>query len=399
MKSSHQLPSIRLLFLGLFFSLSIQFIYSQSIHSQSDTTGLHERSEWLKGLSTFDLVLIAQHIAQVRLLDSPYRLLAADVNYSNDVTVTDIVLLRHLLLGRPKPFFGEFNAWRYIRADYVFKNPANPFQEIIPEKGINDTSSVPFIAVKIGDVNNSHTNDGPPGMMRQATLPVGIGQPSHSAGEFFTFPVSYEGAEALAAIQLGLQFDADHWELLEPSTAGLPDYEPGCFNLREAEKGRIKFVWYTPWEKEQLQKGQTLFYLTFRRKTASEVPLMLRTDDEILENTGFSDSGQAYALVATEAFEPRSEVAGTAAPLAWTVRCAPNPVTNVARFQVESPSAKAVSLWVFNALGIRTYYRELSIPAGTTELSIPEAAQWPAGIYTWKVKAGKEKRQGQFVRR
>ncbi|MCB0664126.1 MAG: hypothetical protein KDC24_15380, partial [Saprospiraceae bacterium] len=50
------------------------------------------------GVSTLDLVLISKHILNVQYLDSPYKILAADVNNSNSVTTLDLVGIRKLVL-------------------------------------------------------------------------------------------------------------------------------------------------------------------------------------------------------------------------------------------------------------------------------------------------------------
>lgn len=122
------------------------------------------------------------------------------------------------------------------------------------------------------------------------------------------------------------------------------------------------------------------------------------TDDKILESIGFTAVGQIYTLAVKELPAARSAASADAA-LNWSVDCAPNPVADAATLRIESPLSQPMSVWVFNALGVRTYYREMVVQAGTTQVTIPEVAGWPAGIYTWKVKAGKEKRQGQFVHR
>ncbi|MEM6697794.1 MAG: PKD domain-containing protein, partial [Bacteroidota bacterium] len=53
----------------------------------------------LNGLSTFDIFLINNHILAKERLDSPYKIIAADLNLSGTVTTFDVVMLRKLLLG------------------------------------------------------------------------------------------------------------------------------------------------------------------------------------------------------------------------------------------------------------------------------------------------------------
>ena len=123
-----------------------------------DYTIIPERDgDYLNGVSTFDLVLISQHILGVQLLDSPYKRIAADVNNSESITTLDLIQLRKLILSIDTEFSNN-TSWRFVDAAYVFPNPLDPWVEEFPEViNINDlveTGSYNnnFVAVKIGDV-------------------------------------------------------------------------------------------------------------------------------------------------------------------------------------------------------------------------------------------------------
>ncbi len=113
----------------------------------------------LNGVSTFDLVLIRKHILGVDTLDSPYKIIAADINNSGAVSTFDIVEIRKLILVINTSFPNN-KSWRFVDASYVFPNPMNPFTAPFPESiFVNNLNSDEldknFIAIKIGDVNNS----------------------------------------------------------------------------------------------------------------------------------------------------------------------------------------------------------------------------------------------------
>ncbi len=113
----------------------------------------------LNGVSTFDMVLISKHILGIELLDSPYKIIAADVNQSNSITTYDLVLIRKLILQITDEF-PQSQSWRFIDKNFVFPDPTNPFLTDFPE-AINynnlqsDVLDANFIGVKIGDVNLS----------------------------------------------------------------------------------------------------------------------------------------------------------------------------------------------------------------------------------------------------
>lgn len=113
-------------------------------------------ADYLNGVSTFDVVLISQHILGVQFLDSPYKMIAADVNGSSTISTLDLLTIRKLILGIIDEFPNDVPSWRFVRADYVFPDPADPFEEGWPDsfnfsgEGIYE---VDFIAIKMGDVN------------------------------------------------------------------------------------------------------------------------------------------------------------------------------------------------------------------------------------------------------
>jgi len=70
------------------------------------------------GVTTVDLSIIRRHILNITPLDSPYKLLAADVNGSDTVTTLDISLIRKMILGSIDTF--PAGTWRFVPADHVF---------------------------------------------------------------------------------------------------------------------------------------------------------------------------------------------------------------------------------------------------------------------------------------
>ncbi|MEZ4931413.1 MAG: hypothetical protein R2788_04680 [Saprospiraceae bacterium] len=76
------------------------------------------------GVTTYDIV-VTRHILSIQPMDDPYKLIAADINNSGSITTFDIVQLRKLILGVYQNF-PDNNSWRFVRAGYVFPNPATP---------------------------------------------------------------------------------------------------------------------------------------------------------------------------------------------------------------------------------------------------------------------------------
>ncbi len=110
------------------------------------------------GVNTFDIFKMSQHALDIEHLSSPYKLIAADVDKSGEIDAVDILLMRRFILKMiPNLPGGNF---RFIDKAYTFINPANPFAENFPEvvniASINANTTANFLAVKLGDVNNSY---------------------------------------------------------------------------------------------------------------------------------------------------------------------------------------------------------------------------------------------------
>ncbi len=116
-----------------------------------------KNDDHLNGVSTLDIVLIQQHILGISELDSPYKMIAADVTDNQKITAGDLVEIRQLILG----VITEYNtnhSWRFVDAEEQFVDPSSPwpFTEQIMINDITlDEMYHDFVAVKIGDVNDT----------------------------------------------------------------------------------------------------------------------------------------------------------------------------------------------------------------------------------------------------
>lgn len=112
----------------------------------------------LDGVTAIDLALIQRHILNLQFLDSPYKVISADVDHSNSVGAIDLANIQRLILGRSTTFPNGNEAWRFVDASHTFSNPNNPFVLAFPEERrvvnlTTDVNDVDFVGMKLGDVN------------------------------------------------------------------------------------------------------------------------------------------------------------------------------------------------------------------------------------------------------
>jgi len=113
--------------------------------------------EILNGVSTADILLIQRHILDIDRLDSPYKIIAADVNNSENITGVDIIELRKIILGL-KDEFSNSTVWRFVDPTTGMTDPENPFPYSENMSLIDldyNAYNMDFVGVKTGDVNYS----------------------------------------------------------------------------------------------------------------------------------------------------------------------------------------------------------------------------------------------------
>ncbi len=112
------------------------------------------------GVTTLDIAYTQSHILGKNKLNSPFKLIAADVNGDGKVSTLDIVYMKRLILGIDTTFTNstikENRLWAFVDSSYQFPDTTNPFpfKDSISYIGLSaNKTNQTFIGVKLGDVN------------------------------------------------------------------------------------------------------------------------------------------------------------------------------------------------------------------------------------------------------
>lgn len=112
------------------------------------------------GLTTFDLIKIRKHILGIDNFDAAWKYLAADGNKSGAVSTADLIGLTKLVLAVSDNLTMN-NSWGFLRSDYEFITPENPFEETYQGNAATyqfvagSETVLNFNGFKIGDMNES----------------------------------------------------------------------------------------------------------------------------------------------------------------------------------------------------------------------------------------------------
>lgn len=202
----------------------------------------------LNGVTTYDLVLLHRHILNIEPLQSPYKLIAGDINNTASLTVSDVVDMRKVILY-VLPQFPNNTSWRFVDKGYVFPDPDDPFNPPYPEvnniNNLSPTGAEPdFVAVKIGDLNNTAVTSSllgnPDDRSSEADLIVEAKDLNVKAGETVTVDFSAD-LKDVVGFQFTLNFDTKALRFDKLTTGRLID--ESNFGMALLDKGAITVSW------------------------------------------------------------------------------------------------------------------------------------------------------------
>jgi hypothetical protein len=222
------------------------------------TPRLTNSSPVANGVSTIDISLIRRHILNIAPLDTPYKLLAADVNGSKSVTTLDLTFIRRLILGSTNTL--PLGLWRFVPAGYVFTNTAAPWDAPTNRSYANLVTAATnqdFMAIKIGDVNNSwappvaFAGFAPAGMKAPLAgfgpeVTFAVSQHTNQPGELVAVKVTANNFREVTSAQWTLAWDPAVIRFAGTGKYGLKGLTAANFGSTLADGGRLTFSWDDP---------------------------------------------------------------------------------------------------------------------------------------------------------
>jgi hypothetical protein len=205
-------------------------------------------TDWLNGVTTFDISIMSRHALDVEPITNPYKLIAGDVDRDGFIDVADMLLTRKLVL-RQIPRITNNTAWRFVPKTHVFAVPPSVFPGTFPESiqfnNLSDTfRNADFMAIKTGDINQSASNlsgeiVAQPRSTKTWTL--NIDNVFLEAGKTYTIPLSAQDLSILA-YQMTLNYDKRLVQIAHLEKADFDNFNTANYALFN-EKGLLTVSW------------------------------------------------------------------------------------------------------------------------------------------------------------
>ena len=257
---------------------------------QSYTVDPSADDDHLNGVTTLDLILIQRHILGLQRIDSPYRIIAADINNDNRVSSGDLVDLRSVILGY-KERFENNESWRFIDKNYEFTDPRFPLNDNLREQyniaTLDANMDIDFIGMKVGDINGSVEAASLLASSR-SSYALEVSDATFSEGDLVS--MTLEASQDLDAIgmQMALDFDPSYVSFagLEAITLDLSQANLGTYNTSE---GRLMISWDEVLGQPVLSTDR-LFTITFKAKRSGRLSEVVSLNSENISSEIYSSS-------------------------------------------------------------------------------------------------------------
>lgn len=383
----------------------------ESIRTMTDENGIYEfppmpeggdyqvapvkDNDFLNGVSTLDLVLIQRHILGIATFESPYKLIAADINNNQKISSSDLLELRKLILGIESSFPNN-TSWRFIDSGFEFENATNPWATEIAEvyniAGLNSDMQIDFIAVKVGDVNGNVDMNVAAGMVSTTrsnkTLSLGLADMEVERGKLYEIHVTGTEAQVLYGMQHTLEMNG--LELMDVKAGTLDMNKTNASNSNE-----MLHVSYASATGRVIASDDVLYTLVVKANEDGQLSDLIRLSDKGLNAESYHGEELATGDVAIEWRE--SEEAGLVELLSL-VGNSPNPWSHSTELRFYLPSSGKVNLIIKDANGRVLMTRNTELSSGKNAIMISDNDVQIPGIHFYELRFKDQIVNGKMIK-
>ena len=342
-----------------------------------------KNDDYKNGVNTLDLVFIQRHMLELELLDSPYKILAGDVNSDSQLKPSDLLALRKLILGI-SDVLPNTGSWKFIDGAYTFPDSEDPFAEELPQTyriaQLNSDMNVDFVAVKMGDVNQDANLTGEETIEGRSaqTVAISVENATYQAGDIVRVPLTVNGNASL----IGAQFTID----LDPSLevvgveSDVISVDENSLGFNYANKGLVTFSWndIEAIDMADVQMLTLVLAANNNGELAGNIALNSSVTSAEAYNEEFEKMNVDFTINGRTATEGQFLVHQNR----------PNPFSDVTTISFDLPQASEVQFTILDVTGKVILSNTQKYTAGAHNITVDGHNLSGSGIYYYQIKAG-----------
>ena len=334
---------------------------------------------YLNGVSTLDLVLMQKHILGVSMLDNPYKIIAGDINSDGQLSASDLVELRRLILGLSDGLPNN-DSWRFIDATQTFDNALSPFpfEEILHISNITQSmENQDFVGVKIGDVSGDAIANSLLAESRsiRGQLSLEIDDALVKKDEVIEVAVSSSGFEDILGYQYTMELDG--FEFIEARSGSIA-LDASNFGL--IDRKTVTTSWYLA---DRINGSDVLFTLVLRATEDARISKGLSISSRITRAEAYTVSGDLYDV--SFVFDQTDESGKSSA--FELLQNTPNPFSEFTTIGFELGSSGMTTLTVFDVTGKVVLVQNREYKAGYHEVILRKVDLGDSGVLYYQLES------------
>jgi len=357
---------------------------------QEYTMTLSRTDNIVNGVTSYDIALIQRHILSLELLDSPWKIIAADVNRSKELTAIDLAHIRQVILGLI-PEFPNNPSWLFFEEDFTFDDPNDPFGTVLPNNVYTfstdtDILAKNYMALKIGDVNNNANpnlnNDIDTRNKYARALLLNIKDRELKVGEEVEIYLKSTKEEVLGGYQFTFNYDSEVLEFLDLTSTVTEDFSINNYGLFE-DRGAVTVSYNGDF---LLEKNNALLHFTFRAKRSGKLSDLLFVNSNITKVEAYSAEDELLGIDLNFEEENENGLAQVSTEQLKLYQNQPNPFNHSTEINFYLPAPSDVELKIFDLSGKILVRVQRDFEAGLQTLIIDKKDFNATGVFYYQLQ-------------
>ena len=343
-----------------------------------------KNDDHINGISTLDLVMIQRHILGIEKLNSPYKLIAADVNKDKKITASDLTELRKLILGIVNEFSNN-TSWRFIDKAYTFQDAqyaqAESFPEVYYIENMNSNMEANFMSIKVGDVNGNvvaNVNDHNTESRSSSIMELTAENQTLTAGQTINVPVVLAQNADVSGFQFTVNYDTELFSL-EAVNGGITGMTDNNFGFTRLANGMVT-VSYNRENSLGLKAGDIVFTLSLKAKDQGKLSEGFWIDSAVTKAEAYTAE---HDVIKVE-FNVNNRVEQAAVLYQNT----PNPFKAITSIGFDLPEVMDATVTIFDVTGKTLKVIKQSFNKGYNTIELNKNELGSVGVLYYKLEAG-----------
>ncbi len=336
------------------------------------------------GITTLDIILLQRHMLGITELESPYKIIAGDIDANGSINAIDLIELRKMILGQIDEF--QYNtSFVFVPSDMKFRDPYDPWEngDIFGKTVVisDQNEEVDFMGIKVGDINNTIFN-----ITTRTQKIKSLEYELIEIGNYVELNIKTPDNLNLEGLQVALEFDEEAYKFINMGRTKL-NLSSDHFSADKLNQGIIPISW-NDFSPQEIHSGEVIVRMTFEKLYDTDQPFSFT--NEILTSELY-ENNETHTL----SLIPEELVTESSFTIFQNV---PNPWNLSTKIKFSIPNSAEVSLNIYDASMRKVYDNNSYFAAGNNSFEVDYSDLPENGIFIYELIYGDQVRISKMTK-